>query len=686
LSKKNITIGRQIKRLVTIAIVTGMSCLALALCVYQLRSTVDARRRSMEAEGYVFASAISDSLANGDVGGIQKVFHATQHLQDVTGVIALDAQDHVLANAGNLVVLSSDIIKGEPSLAKMLQQGLMPVRVDVIRGGEKVGQLIMIGDISNVRQQVLNILLVTLLGAIAALAVALVLAGRLQRRITTPIIQLTQSILALRKAHRYEPTAIANAEGETRTLVDSFNGMVNEIRNRDSALKQLAYYDALTGLPNRASFQQHINDHYTKSGHGNANCTILLLDIDSFKTINDTLGQVIGDALLLNVAAALREAQTPDAIVARLGSDEFGVFVTGTTSADQSREAVAPFVACLYQPMRIFNQELHVSACAGLAFAPEFGETGDILQRHGRLALGQAKREGAGRVISYRHEIGEALEEEAELERGLRGAIAAGELEIHYQPIVDARDGRVEGFEALLRWQRANGSLISPAKFIPIAEKSDLIAELGLWVLQKACLQARAWLDAGQRERFVSVNVSPSQLLLSDFVRNVHESLDAAGLPPELLCLELTESLFIGKSIGMIRKLLLDIKSLGVTVALDDFGTGFSSLAYLENLPFDKLKIDRAFVHKDGKAEEHKPLLRGIASLAHALEIEMVAEGAETAAEVALLKSIGVQAIQGYFYAKPLPSAQALIVAAEIENQKAQLVGPPGLEPGTRRL
>ncbi len=672
MNQKSLSIGTRIYRLVATTVVIAMAILALTLAAYQLRANLDARESELTATSYVYAAAISDNFVQRNVPAIQNVFHSVNHLQDVVGIYALDEQGHVLANAGNLAVLSSDMISGEPNTMQMLTRGLMPVGVDVVRGGAKVGRLVMIGNISNVRSQILMTLQVIALSAIAALVFALLLAKRLQRRISQPIIELTTSILALRKAHRYEPTVIANAVGETQALVESFNGMIGEIHSRDAALKKLAYFDPLTGLPNRASFQQMLCDHFKDKSKVNAGCAILLLDLDNFKTINDTVGQVIGDALLLDVAAQLSDAKglvaAADVLVARLGGDEFGVFVTGVNSADQARTNLAPFIACLYKPLRIAGNHLHVSACAGLAYAPEFGPTAEILQRNASLALSRAKREGVGRVISYRHEIGESIDEDATLERDLHNAIAANELEAHYQPIVRTADNEVEGFEALLRWRRADGKLIPPSKFIPLAEKSGCIAELGDWILRQACLDAKAWMDAGQPPRFVSVNVSPSQLLLSDFVRTILDALDAAKLPPQLLCVELTESLFVGKSVNVVRKLLLELRALGVVTALDDFGTGYSSLSYLEHLSFDKLKIDRAFIHNSDAPDGHKPLLEGIANLAHALKISIVAEGAETLAEVEYLRRIGVQAIQGYFFAKPMPGPHAL---AWVQNRKS---------------
>jgi EAL domain-containing protein (putative c-di-GMP-specific phosphodiesterase class I) len=245
-------------------------------------------------------------------------------------------------------------------------------------------------------------------------------------------------------------------------------------------------------------------------------------------------------------------------------------------------------------------------------------------------------------------------------------------LEVHYQSVVDLQSGFVTGFEALARWKHPTKGYIPPYKFIPVAEKSGLISELGDWILRESCRQSKAWLDAGQPARSVAVNISAAQIIQSGFLEKVRSTLINSGLPPELLCLELTESLFVGKSRNTVEKMLADLKILGVSTALDDFGTGYSSLSYLESLSFDKLKIDRAFVSGMRGGQKNQDLMRGIINLAHALGMSVVAEGAETQDEITLLRSLKADTVQGYFYAKPAPADEALEIANQIDLRVGQ--------------
>jgi EAL domain-containing protein (putative c-di-GMP-specific phosphodiesterase class I) len=243
---------------------------------------------------------------------------------------------------------------------------------------------------------------------------------------------------------------------------------------------------------------------------------------------------------------------------------------------------------------------------------------------------------------------------------------------VHYQPIISLNSGTTEGFEALARWNDPERGMISPAKFIPIAEKSGLISALGDWVLRTTCTTAKSWLDQGEPERTVAVNISAAQMLQVGFIENVRDTLKDSGLPARLLCLELTESLFVGKSMNAVQKLLIELKAMGIRTALDDFGTGYSSLSYLEHLPFDKLKIDRAFVKGLSSGKKSLDLLHGIIELAHALGMTVVAEGAERIDEIDALRFLKADAVQGYYFAKPATAAAALAMANEIDARNAQ--------------
>ncbi len=670
-AKRNISIGRRIQTLVTASTGLAMAIVMAILAAYHLQDSVSARRTELISTSYIYASAIAEDMANGNEQGIERVFHSTARLHDVVGVYAVGRNGDVIQSAGKQVVLTSAMTSGEPDIVQMLTRGLMPVGVDIIRGGEPVGRLVMIGDISNIRAQLFKAITATLLAGLTALAIVQIFSTLVQRRISAPIVQLTKAMTELTQAHRYEPTTIAGAEGETEALVTSFNGMISEIRTRDAALKQLAYFDQLTHLPNRSQFLQALEDAFAEAGKDGGFC-VFLLDLDDFATLNDTLGQRLADELLTSVATLFGQTVQEGQLFARLGADEFGLIAPGVHSLEQAQRALAPFVAALYQPILVKEQAIHVSTGVGFALAGQHGADVAELLRHANLALAEAKRHGQGRIVPYYPELGERIDEEAAIERGLRNAIENGEIEVHYQPIVNTYDAQVEGFEALMRWRRADGTFVPPAKFIPVAEKAGLIGNLGQWILQRACKDAASWIARGEKPRFVSVNISASQVLLSDFMLVIKSALINSGLAPKLLCIELTESLFAGRSMNLVRTVLQDAKALGVTTALDDFGTGYSSLSYLENLPFDKLKIDRSFVHQKSAGAKGRPLLKGIVDLAHALNIEIVAEGAELLEEVHLLRSLGAQFVQGYYFSRPLPAAEALAAAKRIEAVEAR--------------
>jgi diguanylate cyclase (GGDEF)-like protein len=589
---------------------------------------------------------------------------------DIIHAVAVDQNNGVIASMGNATLLDSNVVNKDAGLWQMLTKGNLPVSVDIIRGGSAVGRLVIIGDISDIRVHLLWSMLTTLIASVLATICAVPLSKPLQQQITGPIINLTKSIQQVRETRNYRPAAVEKAEGETRVLVDAFNGMIGDIHNRDLALKKLAYFDPLTGLPNRVSFQKSLGEILSPGATGEKkHAAVFLLDIDNFHAINDAMGHSIGDALLMNVAALLNDEAGDKAIVARIGGDEFAIIVPELDSKIAAQSALACFIASLYQPIDILGNELHITASVGALLLPEDCANAGDAQRNMDLALHAAKSNGPGRVYFYNQGLTEAIQEEAELVLGLRLALQGDGLEVHFQPIINLSSGKTEGFEALARWNHPVKGMISPAKFIPIAEKSGLISALGDWVLYTSCKTAKAWQDQGHPARTVAVNISAAQMLQAGFLEKVRKALHESGLPANLLCLELTESLFVGKSMNTVQKLLIELKAMGIHTALDDFGTGYSSLSYLEHLPFDKLKIDRAFIKGIGNGQKNIDLLHGIIDLAHALGMTVVAEGAEKQEEIAALIALKADAVQGYIYAKPSPSDVAVARANAIDAE-----------------
>jgi EAL domain-containing protein (putative c-di-GMP-specific phosphodiesterase class I) len=317
---------------------------------------------------------------------------------------------------------------------------------------------------------------------------------------------------------------------------------------------------------------------------------------------------------------------------------------------------------------------------------PRDGKSSDELMQRADLALYSAKRQGRGFIHFYHFSMETAAKETTEIAFGLRHAIANNELEIYYQPQCSLHTGNVYGFECLLRWKHPVRGIVPPSQFIPLAESTGLITEIGKWVLRNSCVQACTWLAKGHARREISVNVSATQILRADFVHDVTTILRETGLPPHLLCLELTESVFIGKSTAKVRKILEECKDLGVLLALDDFGTGYSSLSYLERLPFDKLKIDLSFVSGCENDNAKRKILGGIIMLSHSLGMEVVAEGVETRGELSLLRDLGADHVQGFALSRPVPANKALAAAQAITEHLPVAFGvvianahPPGI-------
>jgi EAL domain-containing protein (putative c-di-GMP-specific phosphodiesterase class I) len=391
----------------------------------------------------------------------------------------------------------------------------------------------------------------------------------------------------------------------------------------------------------------------------------------------------MGDAILLSVAAHIKQvsgaSEMNSILVTRFGGDEFALQASAISTVAMAEAAVARIQAAFLKPMTIGPMELHVLLTAGAFWLPPDqpipDDTGE-LSRFADLALTAAKSQGAGRAVFFRPTMAEQLRRETEIVQALRHAINTGGLEVHYQAQMDFASGMVTGFEALARWQHPLQGYISPGVFIPLAERNGLIVAIGDWILRTACREAAKWLYDGERPRSIAVNVSPAQIMQAGFVEKVQAALLEADLPAELLCIEITESLFIGDRTTEVIVILKRLNDLGITLALDDFGTGYSSLGYLAKLPFDKLKIDRSFVAEAEKSQRRTSILKSVIEMSHTLGMTVVAEGAETIQELALLNKLGADAVQGFGIARPLPNREALEKARAVEARSATLRTP----------
>lgn len=430
----------------------------------------------------------------------------------------------------------------------------------------------------------------------------------------------------------------------------------------EDKIHKLAYYDTLTGLPNRTLFLQTLAE-YTRTNEDLARqnrFAVIALDLDHFKDINDSMGHNVGDAILRSVGKRLRSALPEAATVSRSGEDEFAVTMPLEEGGHSARDLAEKVLSVIREhPFSAFNETFQIRASVGVSVFPDDGTEPDQVLKNADIALNRAKEEGRDTIKEYSEDFDRAVQARFQTLRDLRDAMDNDQLQLHYQPQLDLNTGKIIGAEALLRWfkpdnSKEGGHFISPAEFIPVAEQSGLIVPIGEWVLHKACNSAKTWLDTYNMEVRVAVNVSAAQFSQSDMVGFVEKTLKESGLPPHMLELEVTESVFmddVNHTIETLRRL----HALGVELAIDDFGTGYSSLSYLRQFPIDRLKIDQSFIRNALNEPDDASIARTIVTLGHSLGLKVIAEGVETKDHEKFLLQENCDEVQGFRYSRPVP-------------------------------
>jgi diguanylate cyclase (GGDEF)-like protein/PAS domain S-box-containing protein len=444
-----------------------------------------------------------------------------------------------------------------------------------------------------------------------------------------------------------------NNDGEAKYLIVVIND-VTERKKSEQRIAFMAHHDALTGLANRAAVTQQIEEAAARQRRRGDSFTVLLLDLDRFKHVNDTLGHSAGDALLRQAAARLKALLRETDVLARLGGDEFAIIQSGETSQREAASALADRIIEIFaNPFDIDGNEVNIGTSIGIALAPEHGTNPDSLLKMADMALYGAKSAGRNGYRFFDPDMGAAADARLALENELRRAIAQNELELHYQPIIDTKTRRICSAEALIRWRHPTKGLIAPDNFIPLAEDTGMIAQIGMWVLRTACSDAATW----PAEVKVAVNLSPVQFRKTNLADAVMSALAEAGLPPERLEVEITETALI-ESAAECLPALHRFKNAGIAIALDDFGTGYSSLSQLTMFPFDKIKIDKSFTQNLTKRAECAAIISAALTLAQNLDIATTAEGVETNDQYKLLRLAGVTSLQGYLFQRPCPVSE----------------------------
>ncbi|WP_375290698.1 putative bifunctional diguanylate cyclase/phosphodiesterase [Qipengyuania sp.] len=491
------------------------------------------------------------------------------------------------------------------------------------------------------------------------------LAEKLKNRESFSNLVVEVSLGGQRKWWELSGTPMLDEHGE----YTGFRGVGSDVTAEHESSEKIAYlarYDTLTGLPNRLMLHEAMTEALRFAEKWRTRCAFLMIDLDRFKAVNDSLGHMVGDKLLAQVAHRLGELMGEGESCGRLGGDEFAVVIRDASDHERLEELARSIIDGLSEPYRVDDHLLYVGASIGSAVGPRDGKSVEELMRNADLALYRSKDIGGGEHFEYEPSLHASAEERRQLEFSLRSALKREELTLHFQPVVDANSEELVSFEALVRWNSAEHGFVSPAKFIPLAEETRLIVPIGHWVMRQAMMEAARW-PAPMK---VNINVSPEQLIEPDFVSTVVQSLATSGLAPERVELEVTESIFL-RDANVAKRALEQVMALGCSVALDDFGTGYSSLGYLKTLKFSTIKVDRSFVQ--GAAQDNPEslaIIRAVVAMAESLNMSTTAEGVENADEAAMIRRMGCNKIQGFHFGRPMPAEEARTLICRVEMKK----------------
>lgn len=534
-----------------------------------------------------------------------------------------------------------------------------PIHLDSERVGTVIIHATTQGFLNNLRWTILG----TLLFMMVAFAAAYFFSARLQQMISTPLLNLLGTMKEVSASKNYAIRVVKPSSDEIGLLYDGFNEMLCEIeernqilRQRQAHLQQLAHYDPLTRLPNRTLFYDRLAQALFHAERTRQAVTVIFIDLDHFKDVNDTLGHRTGDLLLIEVANRLATVVRSCDTVARLGGDEFTVFAQNIENAQNAAIVARKLNALFAAPFHLGESEIYVTASIGVTLFPNDGKSVDELLMNADIAMYHAKSCGKNVYKLFDKKMNEHASERVTLLSDLRLALEREEFILHYQPKVDLLSGKVTSVEALVRWMHPRLGLLAPDKFIRLTEESGLIVELTDWVMRTACTQAKAWHDAALSVR-VAVNLSPYHFQRQDVKQAIFSVLGATGLHPSLLEIELTESALMQNDEYTCR-VLGELRDMGVTISVDDFGTGYSSLSYLHRFPIHTLKIDRTFILNMMKSTEDQAIVTAIIAMAKSLNMQIVAEGVETVDQLERLKGQGCHEIQGFLVSRPVNAEQ----------------------------
>ena len=651
---------------------------------------------SLQVQAKMVAENTAVALMFKDQKGAKEVLQAFAASSNVNTAILYDAMGDIFASyrKPGFVISVNDIDKSQipDGTRAYLHEGsaVLNSNINIAQKihfeGESIGSLFIQADISGLYDDIINYLVYTASVALLGLALASLLLLKLSKSITRPLQQLTGLMGSVIQENDYSIRVKNNSDDEIGVLSQGFNKMLAHIQVNDEQLAfelserykaeehldKLAYYDVTTDLPNRHFFHKQLDSAVERAITTKQKMVLLFLDLDNFKIVNDTAGHKIGDLLLKQASSRLSNVLRKNDYICRIGGDEFAIIIENVNNINNVSIVTKKCIESLSNPFIFDEHKFFIGVSIGVSICPDDTITANDLLVNADMAMYEAKIRGKNNYQYFNQEMNEVHSHKYQLESDLRHAVQKNQMELYYQPQVNADNDSLAGFEVLMRWNHPEQGMIKPSEFIPIAEETGLISPLGKWLINTACQHGKQLIASGLENITIGINISAIQLRENTFVDDVTNALKSSGLDPASLEIELTESILMDDSELVIKK-VNQLKSLGIHIAIDDFGTGFSSMSYLKSFPVSKLKIDKSFISGLPKSSEDMAIVRAIIAMAHGLNINVIAEGVERSDQAELLRHYDCDMFQGYYYARPMAFNDALKLNSPQKNTNNKL-------------
>lgn len=694
---RKLPIGKKLRviNLLIVSLITLLTISSMSFFMYgSLRDDYQKEATTLSA---MLSQSVNSALLSNDAEAAQGALDGLRTVRDVLRAEIYDKSGHLFASYARENNTFNAPLSFDPSqyekaahFGSLALDNVSPV-LSVSPGKEQIGTITIRLNLVDAYTHLAYQIGILLLVGLFSFTLIAALLTKLQKSITLPLLSLTEAMHKVSKDGDFSARATLVSQDEIGELASVFNQMLDELSKRENSLHQelqerrrieerlseIAHFDSVSNLPNRYSFNSQIDRALINFKYDLEKFALMFLDLDNFKYVNDTFGHHAGDLLLARVAERLRGSLRQEDYIARLGGDEFAIIMYDFIGISQISSVSGKILAALQQPFFLEGHEAFIGASIGITICPDNGEDRETLQRQADSAMYQAKNLGKNTFQFYQADLSLAHKNRINIEAQLRRSLEHDEIVVYYEPIVEIPTERIVGFEALARWIKQDGTIVRPDDFIPLAEETGLIIDIGNHVINSSAVQTAAWVNRfGQT--FISVNFSSRQFKQNDLANDVLKTLKNAGLQPRYFEMEITESILMNNSSDSMNLLGLLIDQ-GMGVAIDDFGTGYSSLSYLTSFPISKIKIDRSFVAKLPNDKNALAVVTAIIGLAKSLNLKVVAEGIETVEQFTCLAKLGCQYGQGYLFGKPLPAVEATKLLEMRSSQSATLSSHSGL-------